>query len=70
LQLALSFIDDITPGVFSDCEALFGNLRSLNCALANGLRTSFRFPYLLFHSTKKFGSLKHEIQHRVTAITR
>jgi hypothetical protein len=41
LQLALSFIDDITPGVFSDFEALFGNLRSLNCALANGLRTSF-----------------------------
>ena len=41
LQLALSFIDDITPGVFRDFEALFGNLRSLNCALANGLRTSF-----------------------------
>jgi hypothetical protein len=70
LQLAFSFIDDLTPRVFSDFKALFGNLRSLNCALANGLRPSFRFPYQLFHSTKMFGSLKHEIQHRLTAITR
>jgi hypothetical protein len=69
LQLSLSLIDDFTPRRFSDFEAPFGKLRSLNCAFAHGLRASFRRPELLFHSTKKFGSLKHEVQHRPAGIT-
>src|ERR1700751_5397417 len=69
LQLAFGLIDDFMPRLFSDFEALFGKLRSLSGAFAGELRASLRFPDLLFHPTKKFGSLKHKVQHRPTVIT-
>jgi hypothetical protein len=69
-QLAFSFIDYFTPRPFSGFEALFGKLCSFSCAFAHGLGACFRLSDLRFHSTKKFGSLKHEVQHRPTMITR
>jgi hypothetical protein len=70
LQLASSVIDDFMPHPFSFFNSLFGKPHSLLGAFAHRLCASFRFPYVLFHSTENFGSLKNELQYRPTVISR